>query len=257
MTDFILEPRLSVHFNHFQESLCVKTHTPIQSMQTFNLPKLYRISHLKKEQASLHIHKAGATFPNQKPRVEAYIRLKYREKHNAILTQFSSNLFVGMLDNDIKVAIGIEGLKAQAAFLEHYLQQPVEYYLRKLIQQSISREKIVEIGNLASENVEYAKMMVAFLVYHLSAQGIEWAVCTGTIAVRYVLQQMGLRFHILDRADPDALGEEKRRWGNYYEQKPLVLAIHVADALAVTRENYTLTSQNIFNTGDLSNENTV
>lgn len=42
----------------------------------------------------------------------------------------------------------------------------------------------------------------------------------------------------MDKADPNALGAAQKQWGNYYQQKPLVLAINVAEALAVTQEIY-------------------
>ena len=56
--------------------------------------------------------------------------------------------------------------------------------------------------------------------------------------MRYVLQQMGLHFQILEKANPEVLGEAQKQWGNYYQQKPLDLAINVADALAVTKQHY-------------------
>ncbi|MOA66462.1 Thermostable hemolysin [compost metagenome] len=49
---------------------------------------------------------------------------------------------------------------------------------------------------------------------------------------------MGLHFHVIDKANPNALGAAQKQWGNYYQQKPFVLAINVADALAVTEEIY-------------------
>ena len=170
--------------------------------------------------------------------VESFISDKYKEIHNASLSEFFSTLFAGYTENKMQVAIGIENLNGKDAFLEQYLETPVELSLEKIIQSKVSRDKLVEIGNLASLNMENAKLMVAFLVFYLSRQKIEWAVCTGTVAVRYVLQQMGLHFHVIDKANPNALGAAQKQWGNYYQQKPLVLAINVADALAVTQNIY-------------------
>ena len=170
--------------------------------------------------------------------VENFISDKYKEIHNASLSEFFSTLFVGYTENSMQVAIGLENLNGKEAFLEQYLETPVQLSLEKIIQRKVSRDKLVEIGNLASLSMENAKLMVAFLVFHLSQQKIEWAVCTGTVAVRYVLQQMGLHFHVIDKANPNALGAAQKQWGNYYQQKPFVLAINVADALAVTEEIY-------------------
>lgn len=170
--------------------------------------------------------------------VENFIRDKYRAVHEASISEFFPTLFAGYVEQEMQVAIGLEHLKTNAAFLEQYLDEPIEMILGKLGNTRVARERIVEIGNLAALNMDHAKLMVAFLVFHLTQKNIEWAVCTGTAAVRYVLQQMGLHFHVLDKANPELLGEAKRQWGSYYQQKPYVLAIHVAEALAVTKELY-------------------
>ena len=47
----------------------------------------------------------------------------------------------------------------------------LEQTLTKMIQRDVARDKIVEIGNLASQNMEYAKMIVAFLVFLALANG--------------------------------------------------------------------------------------
>lgn len=170
--------------------------------------------------------------------LEHFIREKYRQIHQACVSTFSSTLFAGYHGAKMQVVIGMEHLHQAHAFLEQYLDEPIEHILGQLSQTELSRDKIVEIGNLAAVDMNQAKLMVAFLVFHLSRQQIAWAVCTGTAAVRYVLQQMGLHFHVLEKADPEVLGEAQRLWGSYYQQKPYVLAIDVAAALKVTRQLY-------------------
>ena len=249
MTVFIFEQRLLTKINDFNyHLLCQRNTQHIKNTQTLNLPNSYNILSLQKK-TQLSVHEAGVVDHFERKEIEEYISLKYREKHNATLTHFSSTLFVGTSEDQTQVAIGIEQLKTHKAFLEQYLEQPIEQSLQNMTQRDISRSKIVEIGNLASENMEYAKIIVAFLVFYLSLEGVEWAVCTGTIAVRYVLKQMGLHFHVLEKANPDVLGEAKKQWGNYYEQKPLVLAINVAESLSVTEKNYDFNVGKILKTG--------
>ncbi|MFN4367889.1 MAG: thermostable hemolysin [Acinetobacter sp.] len=170
--------------------------------------------------------------------LEHFIQEKYQQVHQATVSSFSSTLFAGYDGAEMQVVIGMQHLNQFNAFLEQYLDEPVENTLSKLSQTTVSRDKVVEIGNLAALDMDKAKLMVAFLVFHLSQQRIEWAVCTGTAAVRYVLQQMGLRFHVLEKADPQVLGEAQHLWGSYYQQKPYVLAIDVAEALQVARQLY-------------------
>lgn len=86
--------------------------------------------------------------------------------------------------------------------MEQYLGAPIETILTQLSQVPVTRAQIVEIGNLAAQDMSKAKLMVAFLVFHLSQNNVSWAVCTGTAAVRYVLQQMGLHFQVLEKPTP-------------------------------------------------------
>lgn len=241
MTTFIFGTNFSTKFNglnYYKNHLVYKNSTAkLEHLNLLDNQKTYQIvSHQKK--MLLHIHAVQEESQPERKQVEAFISTKYQEMHKATLSHFSSTLFVGEFQHQTQVAIGIEPLKSHQAFLEQYLVQPIEQTLTKMIQRDVAREKIIEIGNLASQNMEYAKMMVAFLVFYLTVEEVEWAVCTGTIAVRYVLQQMGLHFHVLEKANPEVLGEAKKQWGNYYQQKPLVLAINVADALAVTQQHY-------------------
>ena len=125
--------------------------------------KTYRVvSHQKN--MMLHIH-AVQENQTERKQVESFISTKYQEMHKATLSHFSSTLFVGEFKHQTQVAIGIEQLKSHQAFLEQYLVQPIEQTLKKMIQRDVARDKIVEIGNLASQNMEYAKMIVAFLVF--------------------------------------------------------------------------------------------
>ncbi|TCB79595.1 thermostable hemolysin [Acinetobacter sp. ANC 4173] len=240
MTTFIFGTGFSTKFNglnYYKNHLVYKNSTAkLEHLNLLDNQKTYQIVSHKKN-TLLRIH-AAQVDQSERKQVETYISTKYQEKHKATLSHFSSTLFVGEFKHETQVAIGIEPLKTHQAFLEQYLVQPIEQTLKKIVQRDVAREKIIEIGNLASQNMEYAKMMVAFLVFYLTLAEVEWAVCTGTIAVRYVLQQMGLHFHVLEKANPEVLGEAQKQWGNYYQQKPLVLAINVADALAVTQQHY-------------------
>ena len=149
--------------------------------------------------------------------------------------------------NEQKELSRLERIKEYKEFVDNYNKEKKwkteEYFKLSEELRKFRKERAGILESTIDEqfkdlNMENAKLMVAFLVFHLSRQKVEWAVCTGTVAVRYVLQQMRLHFHVIDKADPNALGAAQKQWGNYYQQKPLVLAINVAEALAVTQEIY-------------------
>ena len=199
------------------------------------VPPAYPVISAQDQSLHLTVKTVEQSKTSERRSLEHFIQEKYQQVHQATVSSFSSTLFAGYHGAEMQVVIGMQHLNQFNAFLEQYRDEPVE---SKLSQTQVSRDKVVEIGNLAALDMDKAKLMVAFLVFHLSQQRIEWAVCTGTAAVRYVLQQMGLRFHVLEKADPQVLGEAQRLWGSYYQQKPYVLAIDVAEALQVARQLY-------------------
>ena len=100
--------------------------------------------------------------------LENFIREKYRQVHQASVCEFSSTLFAGYVGTEMQVVIGMEHLSTADAFLERYLDASIEQILTQLSNVPVQRPQIVEIGNLAALDMEKAKLMVAFLVFHLS-----------------------------------------------------------------------------------------
>jgi len=240
MIKFSFDPYLSsqIHFlnTYFKQPEYKKqTHHNKFLLQA---PPAYPVISAQNQSLHLTVKTVEQSETTERRSLENFIREKYQQVHQAKISTFSSTLFAGYHGAEMQVVIGMQHLNQAYAFLEQYLDEPVENTLSKLSQTQISRDKVVEIGNLAALDMDKAKLMAAFLVFHLSQQRIEWAVCTGTAAVRYVLQQMGLRFHVLEKADPQVLGKAQHLWGSYYQQKPYVLAIDVAEALQVARQLY-------------------
>ncbi|MFH7767130.1 thermostable hemolysin [Acinetobacter sp. BSP-28] len=223
-----------------------RNHSQLKYKKKINIQKLveqkkiptYPVVTSKNSSLSLLVKTVEQGETPERMILENFIREKYHQVHQASVCEFSSTLFAGYAGAGIQVVIGMEHLSVAQAFLEQYLDQPIERILTQLSHAPVKRQNIVEIGNLAALDMEKAKLMVAFLVFHLSQMNIDWAVCTGTAAVRYVLQQMGLHFHVIEKANPEVLGEAKLQWGSYYQQKPYVLAIDVAAALQVTQQSY-------------------
>lgn len=194
-----------------------------------------------KTSRSLQVNKVNKYNP-ERLFLESFISNSFKKTHQAELSSYLSILFSGKSNSELKVAIGIQNLKDHIAFLEQYLSIPVHKAMEQLVGYPVNREQIFEIGNLAAVDIQNAKLIIAFLVFYFSIQKVEWAVCTGTIAVRYALKQMGLVFNVLEEADPLALQDEGEQWGSYFEQKPQVLAIHVPEAFLATKENYSFSN---------------
>ncbi len=200
---------------------------------------------------------------------QVFIQQIYEYIHHAKLSYFMPILFSGfsnmpsyagwLADDDhslpalspTSVAIGLKPIDKAKVFLEQYLQAPIQVEISRVAHEPVSRQRIFEIGNLASGCAGTARLMVAFLVFYLSTPVIDpvtqrtqskadWVVCTGTNAVRHILVSMGISSHVVAKATADALDnpEQISAWGSYYEHNPLVLAINVAEARAVCDSHY-------------------
>lgn len=203
---------------------------------------------------------------------QAFIKRIYAYIHHARLSYFMPILFSGFAnmpsygdwlstdDNALpafkgtSVAIGLKPICEDKIFLEQYLDTPIQSEISKVAGEPVSRQRIFEIGNLASGCAGSARLMIAFLVFYLSAPVLnpitheyqnkaDWVVCTGTDAVRHILAHMGIRSHVIAKATAEALKdpEQVSSWGHYYQHNPLVVAINVADAKRVCAPHYRYT----------------
>ena len=203
---------------------------------------------------------------------QAFIKQIYEYIHHARLSYFMPILFSGFADmpsygdwlssddsalpafRGTSVAIGLKPISEDKVFLEQYLESHIQNEVSQIAGEPVSRQRIFEIGNLASGHAGSARLMIAFLVFYLSTPTLhpvthesqtkaDWVVCTGTDAVRHILAHMGIRSHIIAKATAEALKDPEQisAWGHYYQQNPLVVAINVADAKRVCAPHYRYT----------------
>ena len=203
---------------------------------------------------------------------QAFIKRIYEYIHHARLSYFMPILFSGFADKPsygdwlstddntlpafrgTSVAIGLKPICEDKIFLEQYLNTPIQHEISRVAGEPVSRQRIFEIGNLASGCAGSARLMIAFLVFYLSTPVLnpttneyqtkaDWVVCTGTDAVRHILAHMGIRSHVIAKATAEALEdpEQVSSWGHYYQHNPLVVAINVADAKRVCAPHYRYT----------------
>ncbi|MUG31410.1 thermostable hemolysin [Psychrobacter sanguinis] len=204
------------------------------------IAKVYEVSHGAKLSYFMPLLFSGFNGPNTAPTATSTLT------QNAFGTNASAL--------NLSVAIGIKPVTRSPVFLEQYLNAPIDVAIAQFAGSPIARERIVEIGNLASQSAGNARLMIAFLVFYLSAlskpvgQSVattkaDWAVCTGTNAVRHILSSMGIESHVVAKATIDAITskEQQASWGSYYDNNPLVLAIDIAKAKVVCSPHYQYT----------------
>ena len=162
--------------------------------------------------------------------VEDFVRRVYGDCYGADVRHFAPVLVaLHGEDGEIVAAAGYRPAQSGPLFLERYLSAPVQTLLGT--GPAPARERIVEVGHLASTRAGEGRRLILLLGPHLAAQGYRWVVGTLTEELRHLFVRLGIAPLKLGVADPAVLGGEAAQWGSYYDHRPVVLAGHIEAAL--------------------------
>jgi hypothetical protein len=155
---------------------------------------------------------------------ESFIRKVFARRYDAAVSTFAPNLMLLEEDRRVIAAAGWRSAGTDTLFLEHYLDMPIEAAMAKLADQPVQRERIVEVGHLASEKHGSSIQVILALAEHLAQQGHEWVVFTATRELLGIFSRLGLPLLALAPADPARLGQAAAAWGRYYDTRPVIVA---------------------------------
>lgn len=162
---------------------------------------------------------------------EEFIHSVFLRHHAARVSSFAPQLLLVETPGQVLAAAGWRGAGKQPLFLERYLDEPVDVLLARLTGQSLSRERVVEVGHLASEKPGASLHVIVALARHLAQSGYEWVVFTATRELVRLFTRLGLPLLALAKADPARLGDAAKAWGRYYDTQPVVVAGRIRQGL--------------------------
>ena len=159
--------------------------------------------------------------------VEQFIHDVFAKTYGANVQHFMPDL-ISLRDEDgeLVAAFGLRNASNNALFLEQYLELPIEALLSARFGQTITRDHITEIGNLAVSNPRNAGVLIAHVIQHSLDLGIKWGVATAHHSLQNGLVKGGRDIYALQAADPNHINPlERASWGSYYNNMPQVVAI--------------------------------
>lgn len=162
---------------------------------------------------------------------EEFIRSVFSRHHGAFVRSFAPNLLLLEDDERVFAAAGWRGAGEEPLFLERYLDAPIESVMARLAGLRLSRDRLVEVGHLASDKSGGSVQVILSLARHLGQSGYEWVVFTATSPLVRIFTRLGLPLLALSNADPARLGAQAQDWGNYYDTRPVVVAGRIRIAL--------------------------
>ena len=100
----------------------------------------------------------------------------------------------------------------------------MDIVLSGAVNANVPRERIVEVGNLASAAKGFGGRFLPALRRYLLDLDYRWVVFTATREVRGLLQHLAFEAHLLAPASPERLPDGGAGWGTYYAHQPSVMA---------------------------------
>ena len=162
-------------------------------------------------------------------KVENYVADQFSAIYNAKISSFMPYLITMNCEGGISATAGMRPADQQPLFLEQYLGQPIEQALSEQSTTPVSRQHIVEIGNLAATRRGSSQLLFLLLTGLLDHTQFEWIVFTGNQQIAKSLQRLGVELHNLGDADPEQLSLDKKSdWGSYYQSNPHVFCANIA-----------------------------
>jgi hypothetical protein len=181
-----------------------------------------------------------------RPQVEQFIAQRFLDMHGARIFSFMP-LLIALLSEDGKIlaAVGIRSAASEVLFLEHYFDTSVEQVISNNAGSAMltpQRDRIVEIGNLASIDRRASRKLFKVLAGLLRAESFEWAVFTGCSSLHHLFKTLDIETIGLGRALQSRLPVDQQTWGGYYEDNPQVVAGQVSRGCIVFEQDTDLSS---------------
>lgn len=152
-----------------------------------------------------------------------FVATQFAKVYHAECQQFSPTLLSVKRERDICGVLGIRLASQHKLYLEYYLPAGVEQVLSQHLDQTISRDSIIEVGNFAASKGGVCQLLLLATGYALRLLGYRWLVFTATTQVQHILQRMQWPVTPLAAATPESLPGGGAGWGSYYAGQPQVV----------------------------------
>lgn len=170
--------------------------------------------------------------------IEAFIADVFFQRYGAQVHYFS-DVLIGYRSKEggWVAAIGFSALAYHGAFLEQYLDQPVDRIISNRVTRAnparrVSRWDVVEVGNLAATKAGASRALILHMTRYLYRRHFQWVVLTATRELSNSFARLGYRPEVIAPADPTRLRDGAGSWGRYYDSKPQVMVVDIGASYA-------------------------
>jgi len=184
------------------------------------------------ECGSFHLHVIEPDAPRRQE-TEQFIRQAYRRIFGAELNSFYRSI-ITLHDNQERIvgAVGARHAMGQVLFTEQYLMQPAQKLISEQSGQLITRDRVVELGNLSVVRPALTYPFISMIGRWLQGYSVDWLLFCLTGSLRRLFSRSGIPMLDLGSADRSFLHPTSDNWGSYYNCDPRVMAAPLERALA-------------------------
>lgn len=188
----------------------------------------------RRQLAEVHLHSAenvhttiSGRDAEDRAELEGFVHGIFAHAYGADIKEFMPQLMsLRNTQGELLAVCGLRHAEDSRLFLERYLNQPVERMIAEKSGQSVTRQDIVEIGNLAVAHPETSRSLLASISLYLHGTNTAWGVFTGIPSLRNSLSKLNMLLLPLGIASLSHLPQhEHAAWGTYYDEKPHVMAV--------------------------------
>lgn len=170
---------------------------------------------------AIEIGLSGPSAPDR-PQLHGFIGAIFQRSHGARITAFYPNLIGFRIDGRLRAVVGFRDDRGGAFFSEQYLGQPAHELASQRLGETVERERLVEVGNLAIADPGQARWIISASTAFLAAAGYRWVMFTAIQPLANAFKRLGLKPMALAEADPACLPDRGASWGAYYRDAPQV-----------------------------------
>lgn len=205
---------------------------PNHVAETANKWHMPRLPHIQIPRMELHTptstHRAA---------IQTYIHDRFARVHHAEVTHFLPNIISLGCGGEYSAAVGLAPANGDRLFAEHYLDAPIEQIISEKTGVCVTRNHIMEIGNLVSTWKGSSLLLFIVIGEVMERLGYHYVLFTGTREVKALLARLRYSPTVLADADPNRLPDAGESWGSYYTNQPQVMFGDNRPAMAAARKN--------------------
>ncbi|MGC2166006.1 MAG: thermostable hemolysin [Gallionella sp.] len=173
--------------------------------------------------------------------LDGFIRDIFRQTYGAEVKPSKSYLMsLRDHDDELIAACSLHSAATEKLSLEIYLDNPVEKILSTLTGQTVQRGDIIEVSDFSASELATARYLITAINDQLHFTSKQWAIINAPPNLRDAFVKLGMDPKIIADADKNRIDpDELRRWGNFFDQNPQIIAISRIDRRNKSRNGQT------------------